>query len=64
MMVHTILGAGGSIGNALAKELIEDRKQVRLVSRSGFSMTGARSVCGDLSNLSETINFLRSDKGN
>ena len=55
MKVDTILGAGGSIGNALAKELTDQRKEIRLVSRSGFSWPGAKSVRADLSNLNETI---------
>ena len=59
MTVYTILGAGGSIGNALAKELTEQGKKVRLVSRSGFTMPGTQSVCADLSNLSETIDAVK-----
>lgn len=38
MMQDTILGVGGSIGNQLAKELLLKGKNVRLVSRSGFSL--------------------------
>ena len=59
MTVYTILGAGGSIGNALAKELTEQGKKVRLVSRSGYSLPGTRSVCADLSFLSETIEAVK-----
>ena len=35
-MLHTILGAGGTIGNALTYELLKDNSKVRLVSRSGI----------------------------
>ncbi|MEI7660878.1 MAG: NAD-dependent epimerase/dehydratase family protein [Bacteroidota bacterium] len=59
MNIYTILGAGGSIGNALAKELTEQGKKVRLVSRSGFTMPGTQSVCADLFNLSETIDAVK-----
>ena len=59
MTVYTILGAGGSIGNALAKELTEQGKQVRLVSRSGFTLPGTHSVCTDLSDLSDTIDAVK-----
>ena len=59
MTVYTILGAGGSIGNALVKELTEQGKQVRLVSRSGYSLPGTRSVCADLSDLSDTIDAVK-----
>ena len=31
--MHTILGAGGTIGNELVKELTRKGKQVRLVGR-------------------------------
>jgi len=47
-MKHVILGAGGSIGNTLADELLKQGQEVRLVSRSGFSMAGAETLRGDL----------------
>ncbi len=59
MKIFTILGAGGSIGNALVKELLAQRRNVRLVSRSGYSWPGAKSVRGDLLNLTETIDAVR-----
>jgi len=54
-MKHTILGAGGSIGIPLAKELIKKGEEVRLVSRSSYSMKGAESVQADLFSAKETI---------
>ncbi len=54
-MKHTILGAGGSIGNALAHELLKNGEDVRLVSRSGFAMAGAGSVKADLTSYQETL---------
>jgi short-subunit dehydrogenase len=36
--MYTILGAGGGIGTALAYELLRNRKKVRLISRSQFSI--------------------------
>jgi len=59
MKIYTILGAGGSIGNALAKELIQQKRQVRLVSRSGFTLPGAKSVKGDLLLLNEAIDAVK-----
>jgi len=47
-MTHTILGAGGSIGIPLAQTLLTNHKQVKLVSRKGFAMEGAHSICADL----------------
>ena len=55
MKYHTILGAGGSIGNPLAKELLLKGKNVRLVSRSGFSIDKTQSFKADITNLNEVI---------
>jgi nucleoside-diphosphate-sugar epimerase len=58
-MNHTILGAGGSIGNPLAIELLQANEKVRLVSRSNFSMPGAESVKADITSYEETFNSIR-----
>jgi len=52
---HTVLGAGGSVGNALAYELINTNQKVRLVSRSGFSIKGAETFKADLTSYNETL---------
>ncbi len=62
MTVYTILGAGGSIGNSLANELIKQNRKVRLVSRSGFSWPGATTFKADLTQLSEAIECVRGSK--
>ncbi len=54
-MKHTILGAGGSVGNALACELLNKNEKVRLVSRSGFSIQGAEIFKADLNSYNETL---------
>jgi nucleoside-diphosphate-sugar epimerase len=54
-MRHTILGAGGSVGNALAYELLKSRENVRLVSRSGFAIPGTESFKADLTVREEII---------
>jgi nucleoside-diphosphate-sugar epimerase len=54
-MRHTILGAGGSVGNALAYELLKSGENVRLVSRSGFAIPGAESFKADLTVREEII---------
>lgn len=52
--MHTILGAGGAIGNELAKELLQAGRRVRLVSRHPKPVAGAaESVSADLSNVDE-----------
>lgn len=58
-MKHTILGAGGSIGNPLAYRLLENKQNVRLVSRSKFSINGAESVKADLTSYAETLESIK-----
>jgi nucleoside-diphosphate-sugar epimerase len=57
--LYTILGAGGSVGNALAKRLIADNKPVRLVSRTAAPSTGAESVRSDLTSLRDTTDSVK-----
>ena len=54
-MKHTILGAGGSIGNALAFELLKKNEDVRLVSRSNYSIPGTESRKADVTSYAETL---------
>jgi nucleoside-diphosphate-sugar epimerase len=58
-MKHTILGAGGSVGNALAYELLKFNEDVRLVSRSGYQIEGAESCIADLTSLKETVRSVK-----
>ncbi len=57
-MTHTILGAGGTVANALTLELIANNQQIRLVSRSPVNFTGENIHWqkADLLNKQETIN--------
>ena len=54
-MKYTILGAGGSIGNALTYELLKTKEDVRLVSRSNYSIPGTESFIADLTSYDETL---------
>lgn len=58
-MKHTILGAGGSIGNALTYELLKANENIRLVSRSNYSITGTESFTADISSYEETLNSVQ-----
>ncbi|HEY5591080.1 MAG TPA: NAD-dependent epimerase/dehydratase family protein [Paludibacter sp.] len=58
-MKHTILGAGGSIGNALTYELLKTKEDVRLVSRSNYSIPGTESFKADISSYAETLNSVK-----
>jgi nucleoside-diphosphate-sugar epimerase len=59
-MNHTILGAGGSIGNALAFELLKTNEKIRLVSRSTYSIPGTVSFRADLTSYEETLASVKS----
>lgn len=54
-MKHTILGAGGSIGNALAYKLLENGENLRLVSRSRYSIPGAESIKADVASYPDLL---------
>ncbi len=58
-MRHTILGAGGSIGNALAFELLKNKETIRLVSRSKYSIAGTESFKADITFYEETLNSIK-----
>jgi nucleoside-diphosphate-sugar epimerase len=58
-MKHTILGAGGSIGNALAFELLKTNEDIRLVSRSKFSLPGTESYKADITSYNETLESVK-----
>jgi len=45
---HVILGAGGAISRALVPELLRNKQNVLLVSRSGTAMDGTRGVRADV----------------
>lgn len=53
-MKHTILGAGGFAGTSLTHELLKQKQQVRLVSRSGRSMEGTETMVAELLSAKET----------
>jgi nucleoside-diphosphate-sugar epimerase len=58
-MKHTILGAGGSIGNALTYELLKNGQSVRLVSRSKYSIDGTDSFKADIASFNETFESVK-----
>jgi len=54
-MKHTIVGAGGAIGNALAAELLAYKEDVRLVSRSSYSLGGTETAKADVTSYPELV---------
>lgn len=55
MGMTTILGAGGPIGNELAKILAAEKKPFRLVGRNPQPMAGAELVAADLADRDQTM---------
>src|SRR6185503_16687605 len=52
----TVLGAGGAIGNELAKDLMARNESIRLVSRNPKAVAGAtETLAADLSRLDDTV---------
>ena len=58
MGVTTILGAGGTIGNGLAKILAAEKRPFRLVGRNPKPMAGAEVVAADLADRDQAIRAL------
>lgn len=56
--MHTILGAGGTVANALTKELLLHNKEIRLVSRRPVNYTSTKItwIKADLLDYKETLN--------
>lgn len=55
MPIHTILGAGGVIANGLAKELIDHKESVRLVSRHPAPLPGAETFPADITDAKQAL---------
>jgi len=61
--MHTILGAGGTVGTELLREFSQAGKQVRLVGRNPKLVEGATEVVSaDLSNPEQTIRAVSGSK--
>ena len=58
-MLHTILGANGSIANELVPILIQHNEKVRLVSRTPKSVTGAETVAADATDYEQVLHAVR-----
>ena len=53
--INNILGAGGSIGNALTDVLLDKGQKVRLVSRSKIKIEGTESFKADITDYQQTL---------
>src|SRR4030095_5078525 len=58
--MHTILGSGGSIANALTKSLLNNNEKIRLVSRSAEgNFESAEYIKADLKNKTDVLNAVK-----
>jgi nucleoside-diphosphate-sugar epimerase len=55
MKLHTLLGAGGTIGNQLLPVLLQNNQRVRLVSRKAKSSLKAETVTADVTNFEQVL---------
>src|SRR6185437_6296453 len=53
--IHTILGAGGAVADALTRELLTRQLPVRLVSRHPPSRTDVSCIAADLTDPAQTL---------
>ena len=60
MKLHTILGAGGTVGNQLLPVLQQNNERVRLVSRKAQPSANAEAVAADVTNFEQTLNAVKS----
>lgn len=59
MELHTILGAGGAISNQLLPVLLENKEQVRLVSRQPAPNSHAEVVSADITDYPQTLRAIQ-----
>ncbi|MFI5187123.1 MAG: NAD-dependent epimerase/dehydratase family protein [Chitinophagales bacterium] len=59
MKLHTILGAGGAVGNQLFPLLQENHRRVRLVSRNAQPIAHVEAIATDITNYEQTIDAVK-----
>ena len=59
MKLHTILGAGGAVGNQLFPLLQENHRSVRLVSRNAEPIAHVEAVPTDITNYEQTLDAVK-----
>jgi nucleoside-diphosphate-sugar epimerase len=57
--MHTILGAGGAIGNELSKALLQNNQTIRLVGRHPKPFANAELKAADISNYQQTSDAVK-----
>ena len=59
MKLHTILGAGGAVGNQLLPVLLQNNEKVRLVSRKPNSPSNAEAIAADVTDYKQTLSAVK-----
>ncbi len=59
MKLHTILGAGGAVGNQLLAVLQQNNQRVRLISRKARPSINAEIIAADVTNYEQTMNAVK-----
>ena len=55
MLIHTVLGAGGAVADALTRELLQRQLPVRLVSRNPAPRADVTNMAADLTDPAQTL---------
>jgi nucleoside-diphosphate-sugar epimerase len=58
-MMHTILGAGGSVSDQLIPVLQHHNEKIRLVSRTPKTISGTETLAADLTNFEQTLQAVK-----
>jgi nucleoside-diphosphate-sugar epimerase len=59
MKLHTILGAGGAVGNQLIPVLQRNKEKIKLASRKPNPLSNIESVAADVTNYEQTLNAVK-----
>jgi uncharacterized protein YbjT (DUF2867 family) len=59
MNLHTILGAGGAVGNQLLPVLQSNNEKIRLVSRKPDPLSTVEAIAADTTNYEQTVNAIK-----
>jgi nucleoside-diphosphate-sugar epimerase len=59
MKLHTILGAGGAVGNQLLPVLQKNNERIRVVSRKANPLANVEAITADVTNYDQTLHAVK-----
>lgn len=62
MKLHTILGAGGAVGNQLLPVLQKNNERIRLVSRKAKPVANVETIAADVTNYQQLLHAIKSSE--